>query len=73
MIIELCNALFSVHCMNIVHLDIKLENILVSNENTIKICDFGFAKLIGSTLNRPSGTIESCSIFLEKASVYNPI
>ena len=59
--------------MNIVHLDIKLENILVSNENTIKICDFGFAKITGSILNCPVGTIESCSIFLENASVYNPI
>ncbi len=29
------------HNRNILHRDIKLENILISKENIVKICDFG--------------------------------
>ena len=31
------------HNMNIVHRDLKLENILINDKNEIKIIDFGFA------------------------------
>lgn len=32
----------------IVHRDVKPENILVSNQGVIKLCDFGFARLVSS-------------------------
>lgn len=36
------------------HLDIKLENVLISQDNSLRLCDFGFAK----QLNRPqTGTL----------------
>ena len=38
-----------IHSHNIVHRDIKLENILIDFKNNIKICDFG----IGIILNSP--------------------
>ena len=39
-----------IHSHNIVHRDIKLENILIDLNNKIKICDFG----IGRVLNDPN-------------------
>ena len=39
-----------IHSHNIVHRDVKLENILIDLNNTIKICDFG----IGRVLSNPN-------------------
>ena len=35
-----------IHSQNIVHRDIKLENILIDIKNNIKICDFGISKIL---------------------------
>ena len=39
-------ALQYIHSHNIVHRDIKLDNILIDLDNNIKICDFGVSKII---------------------------
>ena len=38
-----------IHSKNIVHRDIKLENILIDLNNNIKICDFGIGKVLKSS------------------------
>lgn len=35
-----------IHRMNIIHKDLKLENILIDNLGRIKICDFGVSRLL---------------------------
>ena len=37
-----------IHSKNIVHRDVKLENILIDLNNTIKICDFGIGRILSS-------------------------
>ena len=45
------------HKKNAVHLDLKLENILVNEEMDVKIIDFGFATYNQSKLNAFGGTM----------------
>lgn len=36
-------------CTQIIHRDVKPENILVSKEGIVKLCDFGFARIVASS------------------------
>lgn len=46
------------HCKGFVHRDIKPENCLIDSSGCIKICDFGMAKRLPSTVQLPSGGTE---------------
>jgi len=47
----LCEALTAIHAAGIVHHDIKPDNILVSDDGTLKLGDFGVAnRLIGTSI-----------------------
>ncbi|KAF2077178.1 hypothetical protein CYY_001499 [Polysphondylium violaceum] len=41
LLVDLCLGLQHVHSNEIIHLDIKPENLLFGNDGTLKICDFG--------------------------------
>ncbi len=51
---EVCKVIFKqivlgvqyIHSKNIIHRDLKLENILIDNLGVVKICDFGVSKAI---------------------------
>ena len=43
---QLINALGYMHHKNVVHRDIKLENVLLSNLGTVKVCDFGVSVIM---------------------------
>jgi len=42
---QVCNGLQKAHDMGILHRDIKTDNILLTNEDVVKILDFGIAKI----------------------------
>lgn len=50
--IGLMEAVAFIHERNIVHWDIKPENIIASQEGIFKLCDFGFAALCGHVRGR---------------------
>ena len=39
-------ALGHCHAWSIIHRDIKLDNILINEHNTVKLCDFGVSRIM---------------------------
>lgn len=46
---ELALGLKYLHDRSIIHRDLKLGNILLANDHTVKICDFGLAAKLTHT------------------------
>lgn len=45
-IFQLLKAIDHCHSYDVIHRDIKPENLLINKENVLKICDFGFARVL---------------------------
>ena len=58
--IQLAEAVKYIHSQNIVHKDIRSSNCLVTEDNVLKLCEFGRAKPEG-TLSRTSTTTATCN------------
>jgi MAP/microtubule affinity-regulating kinase len=56
--IQICKGISYCHSKSIVHRDLKLENILISDDKTVKLIDFGFSIVSAAdkTLNIFCGT-----------------
>lgn len=46
--IQICSALEAAHKNNLIHRDIKSQNIMITNEGLVKVTDFGIAKSLSS-------------------------
>ena len=56
---QLVSALKYLHSLRIIHRDLKPQNVLISANGTLKLCDFGFARALSNTtlvLNSIKGT-----------------
>ena len=58
-IVRVCDALSYAHHHNVVHRDIKPGNIMVTKEGTVKVVDFGIARLTDMSLTQPNMMIGS--------------
>ena len=48
---QICLGLDYTHKKGLIHKDISPDNILIAQDETIKLCDFGGASLGSSTIN----------------------
>ena len=58
---QILNGVKSCHKLGICHRDIKLENILVTDKFSPKLCDFGFATHNAPNLSEYIGTLDHCA------------
>jgi len=62
--IDVCNALQYAHSQGVMHRDIKLENILITEEGTAKLMDFGLAKMLGQPSITQEGIIVGTAAYV---------
>jgi serine/threonine-protein kinase len=60
-IAQLCSALHYAHAQGVVHRDIKPANIFLLPDGSVKLLDFGIAKLATSTMTRQGDVLGSAS------------
>ena len=60
-IAQLCDALHYAHEQGVVHRDVKPANVFLLTDGTVKLLDFGIAKMTASTLTRQGDVLGSAS------------
>jgi len=58
---QLCAGLHYAHAQGVVHRDVKPANIFLLNDGTVKLLDFGIAKVLTSTLTRQGDILGSAA------------
>ena len=53
---QICIALLVTKNAGYAHLDLKLENILIAQDGSLRLCDFGFATRTSSLCTKNCGT-----------------
>ena len=61
-VFQMCKAVHYLHINNMIHRDVKPENLLIDENMQLKLCDFGFARKI--TLNEKNNNIEAMTDYV---------
>ncbi|HMF98024.1 MAG TPA: serine/threonine-protein kinase, partial [Vicinamibacterales bacterium] len=70
---EVCAGLAHAHEAGIVHRDIKPANLILSSEGTVKILDFGIAKLSSANMTIPGAIMGTLNYMSPEQAKGNPV
>ncbi|MEV4630459.1 protein kinase [Micromonospora sp. NPDC049523] len=73
---QVCGALATAHAAGVVHRDIKPANILIDPAGTVKVCDFGIARLLHAgqaTLTAPATTVGTSQYMAPEQAAGDPV
>ncbi len=68
---QIAAALQAAHAKGIVHRDIKSENVMIAKDGTIRVTDFGLAKLKGGLDLTKAGTTVGTSSYMSPEQIQN--
>ena len=61
-VFQMCKAVHYLHINNMIHRDVKPENLLIDENMQLKLCDFGFARKI--TLNNKNNNVNAMTDYV---------
>ena len=64
LVLQACAGLEHAHAAGLVHRDVKPQNLLVRDDGTLKIADFGIARPLGGTQLTEAGTVLGTAAYL---------
>ncbi|MFE9689855.1 protein kinase [Micromonospora sp. NPDC005806] len=75
--VQTCDGLAAAHAAGVVHRDVKPGNLIVTGNGTVKICDFGIARLPWAegekTLTEPSTKLGTSSYMSPEQALCQPV